>query len=160
MCEPTTIALVAAGTSAASTVVSAYGNYQQAAANKNTANYNASVAEMEAQDARRRGDENAAQVRRQNAQLAGAQRAAFSAKGIDFSDGSAADAIDQTDVFSQVDQNTARDNAAREAWNARARKKGYEYQAATIRPGFSAASTLLAGASDVAGKWSAYKKVS
>ena len=158
MCEPTTIALIAAGTAAASTAVNVYGSYQQAKSAKATANYNASVAEMEAQDARRRGDENAAQVRRQNAQLAGAQRTSFSAKGIDFSDGSAGDAMDQTDFFSQVDQNTARDNAAREAWNIKARKKGYEYQAASIRPGFAATSTLLAGASDVASKWSAYKK--
>lgn len=155
MCEPTTIALAVAATS---TVVNTYGSYQQAKSNKAMAKYNASVAETEAQDAERRGDENAAQVRRQNAQLAGAQRAAFSAKGIDFSDGSAGDALEQTDFFSQVDQNTARDNAAREAWNSRARKKGYEYQAATIRPGFAAASTLLAGASDVSGKWSSYKK--
>lgn len=143
---------------AASAVASAYSSYQQSKSAKDVANYNAQVADVQARDARTRGDEESAKIRRQNAQLAGAQRAGFSAKGIDFSDGSAGDALDQTDFFSQVDQNTARDNAAREAWNIKARKKGYEYQAAAARPGTAAGLSLLGSASDVAGKWSAYKK--
>ena len=151
MCDPLTIAVTSAA-------VSAKGAYDQAKSAKDTANYNASVAEMQAQDARARGDDEASRVRRQNAQLAGAQRASFSAKGIDFGDGSAGDAMDQTDFFSQVDQNTARDNAKREVWNLRARKAGYEYEARTARPGQAAFTTLLAHAPTVHDKWTAYKK--
>lgn len=134
--------------------ISAYTTYDAKKSAKDQANYNAQVSELEAQDARRAGDEEAAKLRRQNAQLAGAQRAGFSAKGIDFETGSAGDALDQTDFFSQVDQSTAKTNAAKQAWALRAKKKGYEYEAAVQRPGFS---SLLAGASSVASMWSAGK---
>lgn len=179
MCEPVSIGLLAgAGTagagaagalgtltavqtaslalSAGSAAMGAAGAYQQAKSTKQTANYNAQVAEIQAQDARARGDAEASRVRRQGAQLAGAQRAGFAAKGIDFGDGSAADALDQTDFFSQIDQNTARDNAAKEAWNLRARKASYEYEARAARPGQAGFTTLLGSAPSVADKWLRY----
>lgn len=55
---------------AASAIVSARTSWVQQKAAQNTANYNAQVAELEAQDAARRGDLEAARLRRQNAQLA------------------------------------------------------------------------------------------
>ena len=139
--------------SAASAATSVGAAYQGARNQKAMANYNAQVAEQNAQDAIRQGDEEAAKVRRQYAQVGGQQRAGFAAKGIDFGEGSAADALDQTDFFSQADQITARNNAQRAAWNARAQKRGYEFQASAINPGAMAGATLLSGASDVAGKW-------
>lgn len=139
---------------AAAAAISAYTTYDAKKSAKDQANYNAQVAELEAQDAKRSGDEEAAKVRRQNAQLAGAQRAGFSARGIDFTEGSAGDAMDQTDFFSQIDQATAKQNAAKQAWNLRARKQGYQYEAAAQRPGFS---SLLAAGSTVASKWSMSK---
>lgn len=176
MCEPVTLGLVAgAGTAAAgsagalgaltaaqtatlalsagSAVASAGAAYQGARDQKAIANYNASVAEQNAQDAIRQGDEEAAKVRRQYAQVGGQQRAGFAAKGIDFEAGSAADALDQTDFFSQVDQTTAKTNAQRAAWNYRAQKAGYEMQASAIKPGMLAGATLLTSAGDVASKW-------
>lgn len=153
-----TWAVTAVAIAAASAAASAYGTYQQSKTQKEMANYNAEVAEQQAQDARRRGDEEANKVRKQNAQLAGAQRAAMSAKGLDFSEGSAAEALDQTEFFGQYDQNIARTNAAREAWNARAQKRGYEFEAKSIRPGMNAGISLLGGASQVAGQWAGYKK--
>jgi hypothetical protein len=148
-----TWAVVALGVAAASAAAGAYSAYQSAGAAKDQANYNAQVSELNAQDARRAGDEEAAKVRRQNAQLAAAQRAGFSAKGIDFENGSAGDALDQTDFFGQVDQTIAKQNAARQAWNLRAQKNGYEYQAAVSRPGMAAGLSLLGSASSVASKW-------
>ena len=149
MCSPLPLIAIAAG----STALSAGMAFQQAGSQKAIANYNAQVAEQNAQDAERQGDEEAAKTRRQYAQVAGNQRAGFAAKGIDASTGSAADALDQTDFFSQTDQATAKTNANRAAWNIRAQKKGYEFQASSISPGTIAGATLLAGASDVAGKW-------
>lgn len=183
MCEPVTLGLLAgggtalAGTTGAlgaltgfqtaalalgagSVAMSAGSAYQGAQTQKATADYNAKVAEQSAQDALRQGDEEAAKARRQYAQISGQQRAGFSAKGIDFSDGSAADALDQTDFFSQADQVTAKQNAQRAAWNVRAQKKGYEFQASSINPGAIAGATLLTGAGDVAGKWYSYKSPS
>lgn len=137
-----------------STAISAYSASEQASNQRDMANYNAKVADTQAQDAITRGNEEASKVRRQYAQIAGQQRAGFLAKGIDISEGSAADAIDQTDFFSTIDQGMAKQNAAREAWNLKARQRGYEYEASTHRPGQAA---FLAGASTVASKWSTYK---
>lgn len=180
MCEPVTIGLLAgAGTagaasagalgaltaaqtatlalSAASAVTSAGAAYQGARDQKAVANYNARVAEQNAQDAIRQGDEEAAKIRRNYAQVAGQQRAGFAANGIDAGFGSAADALDQTDFFSQVDQGVAKSNGQRAAWNARAQKKGYEFQASSIKPGLVAGATLLTSASSVADKWNSFK---
>lgn len=184
MCEPVTLGLLAgAGTagaagaglitaggaaltglqtatlalSAASAATSVGAAYQGARNQKAVANYNAQVAEQNALDAERQGDEEAAKVRRQYAQVAGNQRAGFAAKGIDAGMGSAADALDQTDFFSQIDQGLAKTNAARAAWNIRAQKKGYEFQASSINAGAIAGATLLAGASSVAEKWNSFK---
>lgn len=180
MCEPVTLGLLAgAGTAAAGSAgalgaltafqtatlalgaagaaTSVGAAYQGARDQKATAKYNAQVAEQNAQAAERQGDEESAKVRRQYAQVGGQQRAGFSAKGIDFNAGSAGDVLDQTDFFSQTDQGLAKTNAARAAWNIRAQKKGYEFQASSINPGAIAGATLLAGASDVAGKWYSYK---
>jgi hypothetical protein len=139
---------------AAAAAISAYTSYDAKKSAQSQANYNAQVADIEAKDAIRAGDEEASKVRRQNAQLAGAQRAGFSARGLDITEGSTADALDQTDFFSQVDQATAKQNAAKQAWALRARKQGYQYEAAVQRPGFS---SLLAAGSTVASKWSSYK---
>lgn len=180
MCEPVTLGLLAsAGTAAAgsagalgaltavqtatlalsagSAVASVGSAYQGARNQKAVATYNAQVAEQNAQDAQRQGDEEMAKTRRQYAQVAGNQRAGFAAKGIDFESGSAGDALDQTDFFSQVDQATARNNGQRGAWNARAQKRGFEMQASAINPGAIAGATLLTSASSVADKWSTYK---
>lgn len=181
MCEPVTLGLMAgAGTaaagsagvlgaltaaqtatlalSAASAATSVGAAYQGARDQKAVANYNAQVAEQSAQDALRQGDEEAAKVRRQYAQVAGNQRAGFAANGIDIGAGSAFDALDQTDFFSQTDQATAKTNAQRTAWNARAQKRGYEMQASAIKPGLIAGATLLTSASSVAEKWNSFKK--
>lgn len=184
MCEPVTLGLLAgAGTagaagaglitaggaaltglqtatlalSAASAATSVGAAYQGARDQKAVANYNAQVAEQNAQDAIRQGDEEAAKVQRQYAQVAGQQRAGFAANGIDADFGSAADALDQTDFFSQVDQATAKTNAQRAAWNVRAQKRGYEFQASAIKPGMLAGATLLTSASSVAQKWNSFK---
>ncbi len=152
-----TWAVTAVAIAAASAAASAYGTYQQSKANKAMANYNAEVAEMEARDAKRQGEDEAARVRRANQQLAGQQRAVMAARGLDFSEGSAAEALTQTDFFSQVAQETARQNAAKAAWNARARKQGYQFEAASARPGMNAGISLLGGAAQVASAWSGYK---
>lgn len=140
-----------------STALTAYSANQQSRAQKDMANYNAKVAEIQAQDAITRGNEEASKVRRQYAQMAGRQRAELAAKGLDLTEGTTADVIDQTDFFSQIDQNTARDNAAREAWNLRARRQGYQYEASTQRPGQAA---FLAGAGTVASRWYSYGNTS
>lgn len=158
MCEPisaTTMAYIAIGTSVAAGAVSAYGQYQQGKTQAEVARNNAQIAEYQAQDAKRRGDVQAQEIRRRASLLAGTQRATMAARGLDLSSGTPADILAQTDFFSQIDQNTARDNAAKEAWAKRAQKGSFlgEASAASAAGNMGAFSTLLGTAGSVSSKW-------
>lgn len=152
MCEPATIALIA---TAASTVVGAYGQYQQGQAANDAAKYNAKMSEYAAQDAQRRGEEEAAAIQRKAASLKSSQRAAQAARGLDVSYGTAGDLQDETDFFGQMDSATARANAAQQAWSYRAQGTlaRAEGRAAAYQGTLGAAGTLLSGAGQVASKW-------
>jgi hypothetical protein len=145
----------------------AVGSYNQAKAQQDQANYaaqvaqnNATIAEYQAQDIERKGDEEASRLRREAAQLAGVQRNRLAAGGLDLSEGTAAELQSQTEFFSLVDQNTARSNAAREAWSKR--QQGAQYSAdagmqrataSSISPGMAATTSLLGNAGRVADSW-------
>lgn len=150
MCEPVTLALMAAGTA-----MSAYGQYQQGQAADDAAKYNAKMADYGAQDAQRRGEEEAAAIQRNASSLKSAQRAAQAARGLDVSYGTAADLQDETDFFGQMDAATARYNAAQQAWNYRAQGSlaRAEGRAAKYEGMLGATGTLLSGAGQVASKW-------
>lgn len=170
MCDPVSIAI---GTSLGATggiaavlggsvlaagaggALAAKGAYDQGQVAKQVGRNNAIMAEYAAQDAIKRGEENAASVRRQADQLKGKQRATMAAKGLDLGVGTVADLQDQTDFFSAVDQNTARENAQRDAWSARNGGANAQAQGdASARQGtLSAFSTVLGTAGQVAGKW-------
>lgn len=142
--------------SIASVAASTYGAYTQSVTAKKVANRNASMAEMAAQDAQRRGEKDAIAQRQKSSAAQGAQRAALAARGLDLNDGTAGDLQDQTDFFAQSDQATVRNNAAKEAWNKRAQRDGYAAEAESINPTANATATGLAGAASVAGKWYSY----
>lgn len=157
MCEPTTIALIATATAGA---MSAKASYDQGQVAKQVGRNNATMAEYAAQDAQRRGEEDAAAIQRKGAALKSAQRVSLAAKGLDLGYGTAADLQDQTDFFTQSDVATTRTNAAREAWNMRARGQQamFEGNAAARNANMQAAGSLLGGAGQVADKWYTYKK--
>ncbi|AOS80265.1 hypothetical protein Q5W_15450 [Hydrogenophaga sp. PBC] len=160
MCEPTTLAI-------AGLAISGYGAYQGAQSQKAQATYNAQVAdnnaktsEYAAQDAIRRGDEEAAAIRRNADMLKGSQRASMAARGLDLAEGTAAELQDQTDFFSFADQATARNNAQREAWAIRNQGANYRSEAGMqratargINPTLAAGTSLLGGAGQVADRW-------
>jgi hypothetical protein len=151
MCEPTTILAVA------STAVSAYGAYSSARGQRQALEYqskvdanNATVAEWQAQDAEKRGQETATRARRENAQLRGAQRVSLAANGLDLN--------------SAVDQQTIANNTTQEAWALRNRAANFtaasnlhKAGASNIKPAFVAGSSILSSASSVADKWNMYK---
>ncbi len=117
---------------------------------------NAAAASDAAKSAIERGDKDAASARRNAGQVVGAQRAAFSARGIDISDGTAADLLDQTDFFGQSDAATIRTNARKEAYNYQARAAGLNAQASMESPFLSAGTSLLGSAGSVSDKWLRY----
>lgn len=157
MCEPTTIALI---TTAAAAGISAKASYDQGQVAQQVGRNNATMAEYAAQDAQRRGEEEAAAIQRKGASLKSAQRVSLAAKGLDLGYGTAADLQDQTDFFTQSDMATTRTNAAREAWNMRARgqQTAFEGNAAARNANLAATGSLLGGAGQVADKWYTYPR--
>jgi hypothetical protein len=167
MCEPTTIAAVASyfGASAAtastigtavsigSTALGAVSAYQGAQTQKAIANSNAKVADMQAKDARERGEKAAQEARQRGSLIEGAQRTSLSARGLDLSEGTPNDILGQTDFFTQSDIATARTNGRKEAFAAKTQAANYRMEAGAVNPGL----TLLGGAAKVADKWYAYK---
>lgn len=129
MCEPTT-ALVAA--SLATSGMQAYSQYQNGKYQSAVANQNANIADAQAQDSINRGNAQAEEVRRRNAQAAGAQAATAAANGGDLASGSNLDIFGDTAQFGMLDVKTAINNAQREAF-------GYQVQAANARAEASAA---------------------
>lgn len=141
------------------TALSAYGTYTQGQTAAAVARNNQVMAGYAAQDAERRGEEDAMKVRRQTSQVVGAQRSRLGANGVDLGVGTAAELQDQANFFGQMDSDTTRFNAKRSAWQARASGD----QAAALgraeaqQASIGAFSTLLSGAGQVAGKWQTYK---
>jgi hypothetical protein len=143
-----------------STAMAAGGMYQQGQVAKQTAANNAKSADIAAQDAQRRGEEEAAAIQRKGASLKSAQRVNLASKGLDLSYGTAADLQDQTDFFTQSDVATTRTNAAREAWSIKARGQQALAQgkADSLNAMYQSAGTLLGGAGQVSDKWYTYTK--
>lgn len=153
MCLP--LAAVAAAASIAGAGVAAYGMVQQGKTAQQVADNNAKMAEYAAQDAQKRGEEDAMAVQRKAAALKSSQRVAMAANGLDLTYGTAADLQDQTDFFAQSDAATARTNASREAWRLRAGGEQDRAAGAAARSNanLSAAGTLISAAGSVASKW-------
>ena len=88
--------------------------------------WNARIAEVQAEDARTRGREAESQIRLATKQLIGSQRVGFAGQGLDLSVGSPVNVQGDTAYLGELDALTARANAAREAW-------GYQVESADRR---------------------------
>lgn len=141
MCEPTTIALVA------STVITGAAAVQAGEAAKDEANFNAASARLQGEDVLKRGALAEDQQRSKVRQTLGTQSAIMGALGVDPSQGTAGKVLEQTATLGELDAQTIRSNAARQAW-------GYENQAMALTQQGAAAgragqlsglSTVLAG---------------
>lgn len=152
----TTAQALSLATTVGSTVLSAGSAYQQSQVAQQVANNNAKTAEIQAQDAQKRGEKEAIALQQKGAAYKSAQRVNLAAKGLDLGYGTAADLQDQTDFFSQADAATARTNAAKEAWSMRARGANYQAEALSNNPYMAAGGSLLAGGGQVADKWYRY----
>lgn len=150
MCNPAYIAL---GAMAVGAVTSAVGAKNASQARKDAANYNASVQDQLALDAERRGAESAGQLRMETRQLKGSQVAALAANGIDVNQGSALDILAGTDMLSILDEETLLRNAAREAYGYRTEATMYRRAADSESPSRAFMTSLIGGATQVAGSW-------
>lgn len=87
---------------------------------------NARLADLAAEDAVGRGEQEASAISRAASELRGEQRAQYAAQGVELGSGSAALVQQETQFFSELDMITARSNAYQEAF-------GYKVQAADFR---------------------------
>lgn len=128
MCEPTTVAAATLAMSG----MQAFNQYQTGRYQSAVANQNADIADAQAQDSINRGNAQAEEVRRRNAQAAGSQAATMAANGGDLTSGSNLDIFGDTEQFGMLDVLTTLNNSQREAY-------GYQVQAANARAEASAA---------------------
>lgn len=177
MCEPisltTALSLGATALSTGMGVVGMVGqqNAQAQAANaaQAQARYQAQVAQQNQElmrrqeaDALQRGQVAEENRRRLTAQQIGQQRAALAGQGTDFT-GSETDILGDTAAAGELDAQTIRSNAAREAYGYQVQGLGYGNTAAletaraansTYTPNYmGAGASLLSGASTLADKW-------
>lgn len=143
--------------SAFSNIGSAYSQsqaYKAAGANaRQIGDTNARTAELQAKDATSRGNRAAIEVKKQAGRVAGDQRVAFAAQGVDVNSGTAAGIQEDTRAMGALDALTIQNNATLEAWgykmggiNASAQGRSAEISANS-----QAAQTLLTGGLRAAG---------
>ena len=149
---------IALGATVGSGIMGAAGMYQQGQMAKQTAANNARMAEYAAQDAQRRGEEDAQAIQRKAAGLKGTQRALMASRGLDLGVGTAAEVLDSTDFFAEQDVNMARYNASRDAWSYRARGQQdlFEGRMAARNANAQAFGSMLGTAGAVADKWNTW----
>lgn len=152
--------------------ISAYSASEQASAQKKQLNYqakvdanNAKIAEWQRSDALQRGEIEAQNSMRQQAQLIGAQRATLAANGTDITQGSSLDLLTSTKFTGAADVNQIQNNAAREAWgftvdaaNTRASQNLTEWQANSINPTKVGVMTGVGSLLSSAGQYASRKK--
>lgn len=150
--------LLSTGISMASKLAESSAQQDQARYEAAVAKNNQTIATANAADATRRAELEASRLSRNASALAGTQRAAFAAKGLDISDGTPGDLIDQTNFFGKVDAETARYNGKVESWQklSQASNFGAQASAAKSKADGISASGLLSSAGAVADKWYQY----
>ncbi len=109
---------------------------------------NSRFAGMQAEDASKRGEKDAGDYMKKVKGMAGSQRAALAAQGIDVTQGSAADIQAETLELGARDAQTIRNNAFREAWGYRVQAAGVRAQGEMAQIGAygEARNTMLSGA--------------
>lgn len=126
---------IALGSVIASTVMQVAGQKKAGAAAARAAEsqaqqyeFNAGIADLQAQDAAQRGLEEEQRFRTQVRGLIGTQRAGFAGQNVVVGDGSAADVQADSARLGELDAQQVRANAQREAW-------GFQVQADDLRMG-------------------------
>jgi hypothetical protein len=160
------------GASAAGAIMQAGGAYQQAQGQRSSLQYQASVARAnaalagdQASDAIRNGQTAEGIQDLKTGQMIGTQRAHLAAAGVDLGEGSANDILSTTKYMGERDALQIHDNAMMQAWGYRTQQQNFlddanreDSEAATISPWMAAGTSLLTGATKVAGVWDAKAK--
>lgn len=125
MCSPTAIPVVV---SLIGTGVAAYGQHQAASFQEDIANRNAQQADLAAKDAVARGEVAVENQRNRVRGIMGSQAAAIGASGVQGGTGTTGDVLTQTATLGELDAQTIRANAYREAWGYKAQGANFNLQ--------------------------------
>ena len=161
------------GMQAAGAAMGTVGSYYSAQNTKsnlqmqaNLADTNAQIAELGAQSALAQGAKEEQRSRLQTTALKKSQRVAMAANGVDLGQGSAAEILTSTDLMGDIDANTIKANAVRNAWGYRTQATNYQNQAlmnrasaSSISPMGGAVSSLLGSAGAVGQSWYQFNQV-
>jgi hypothetical protein len=161
-------ALAVMGAGAANSAVGAYNSARSSKISlglqANLAEINARMSESAAQQTLLSGQREEQKSMIATANMKGAQRASMAANGIVLGEGTANQVVTSTDVLGEIDANTLHANAVRSAWGYRIQGVNQTNQALTsrsaagaIKPGMSAATSLVGSAAQVASSWYAMK---
>lgn len=133
------------------TLFGAWGQHETGQANKRLAEYNANVAEYQADDAIKRGEVAAGRRRLQTKQVIGDQRVSLASQGVEINEGSAVDVQANAAYLGELDAVTIKNNAAREAWGYKVQAKDLTARGniAAMTADSMAANTLLTGSSNL-----------
>lgn len=109
-------------------LIQGYSQYQAADFEAKQAGANADLSATRAAYAEQRGAAEAGRLRSEGSQLVSEQKVALASSGVDISTGSAPNLFASTRAQSEQDVQTARSNAAMEAWGHRVEEAGYRAQ--------------------------------
>lgn len=170
MCNPMYAAMSASGVGAA---VTAYGRYQQGQSESDRLNFQADIAEdnadlveysvKAAKSAGKRAERKHGQKVRQ---IIGKQRVSYAGRGVDVSAGSPAEVIDETRLHGEDDAAVIRYNSAMQVWGLNRRAANYRQQASLYRMGaddariagsLAAGTTLLTGLATIGTNYALWK---
>jgi hypothetical protein len=140
MCEAATIALAS------------YGEFRKGETDAKAYRAQRDAELTAAGDARGRGNTAAGEARMAGSQAVGDAKVALAASGVDTASGSPLNAILETRAMSELDAQTARNNAAREAWGHEVQATAAESAArnAKYQGRLKATGTFLSGISQLA----------
>jgi hypothetical protein len=165
--EAATLGKVALGAQAIGGVAASVGAYNKAKAERTAYEMQAQVAEnnkqfalWQAEDALVRGEKATVASQLRTRQLKGKQIASMAGRGIDLGEGSALNILTDTDLMGEIDANTVKDNAAKEAYGHRTSAANFganadllRFRASNTSPSGAAFGTLLTSAGSVASSW-------
>lgn len=179
MCvDPATVAMIGMGVQAVGTVTSMAGAAQNAQATAQASLYSAQVArnnqmiaEQNAQYATAKGEQGAEVRQLQGGQMRGTARAMMGASGVKIDGGIDLSPVRvQGDIamITELDTQTIRNNALREAYGHRVQGMGFgaaagldtmKADSALRAGGTNVLTSLISGASGIADKWSKFRTV-
>lgn len=162
-----------AGAQLAGSTINAYGQLQAAKAKSDTYNFNAGLAEENAEISEQKGawaaeigDQDASASQMKTAAKVGSIKANQGASGIEIGTGSNADVVTSAREIGMLDALTIRSNAAREAYGYATEAYNYRMQAGldeksakdAKRAGYIGAGTTLLGSADKGAEYYHYIK--